>query len=114
MVHAWRNVRNAHCQFEFCINDDLVYRVSWLRAKARFSRWSEELRLVEHEMRWTVNWFRWKEMQWKDRLERVRQDLRPLGFDCYCEKQIALWKNLGDTADSKFSAHVERPLFSID
>ncbi|KAI0251378.1 hypothetical protein BJV78DRAFT_1088145, partial [Lactifluus subvellereus] len=33
------------------------YRVSWLRAKARVSHWSEEFRLVGLEMEWTVKWF---------------------------------------------------------
>ncbi|KIM85858.1 hypothetical protein PILCRDRAFT_65890, partial [Piloderma croceum F 1598] len=45
-------------------NPPVVYRVSWLRAKARYMQWSEELQLVEYEMQWTVNWFCWKEMQW--------------------------------------------------
>ena len=45
-----------------------VYRVSWLRAKACLARWSEELRLVEYEMEWTVNWFQSKVKQWQNRL----------------------------------------------
>ncbi len=51
--HECRNV----CKFSYgsySTNPILVYRVSWLRAKARFSRWSEELQLVESEMKWTV------------------------------------------------------------
>ena len=45
-----------------------VYRVSWLQAKARCDRWAEELRLVELEMGWTVNWFKQREKQWMERL----------------------------------------------
>ncbi|KAG1797545.1 uncharacterized protein BJ212DRAFT_1289685 [Suillus subaureus] len=32
----------------------LVYWVNWLKAKAQYDRWSEELKLVQHEMYWTV------------------------------------------------------------
>ena len=47
----------------------LVYQVSWLRAKAHFFQWSEELHLVGYKMQWTVNWFRWKEGEWKKDLD---------------------------------------------
>src|ERR1700679_1513036 len=62
----------------------LVYRVSWLRAKARYSRWSEEQHIVGYGMQWTVNWFRWKEEQWRWRLNDIDDEERPLGLDCYC------------------------------
>ena len=55
----------------------LVYRVSWLRAKAHFFWWSEELPLVGYEMQWMVNWFRWKEGEWKKRLGYVTNEDRP-------------------------------------
>ncbi|KAG1883649.1 hypothetical protein F4604DRAFT_1677400 [Suillus subluteus] len=32
---------------------DKFYRVNWLKAKARWQRWEEELSLVQHEMGWT-------------------------------------------------------------
>ncbi|KIM78567.1 hypothetical protein PILCRDRAFT_75318 [Piloderma croceum F 1598] len=88
----------------------LVYRVSWLRAKARFFRWSEELRLVEYEMQWTINWFRWKEGQWRTRLSEVDDEERPPGFDSYCHKQVALWDSLADRAQSQFSALLNQPV----
>ena len=34
-----------------------VYRVNWLRAKARFDRWDEEDEIVRSEMRWTLLYF---------------------------------------------------------
>jgi hypothetical protein len=39
----------------------LVYRVNWLKAKARWNRWEEELSLVQHEMGWTIGWFKHQE-----------------------------------------------------
>src|ERR1700727_2605395 len=92
-------------------NPLLVYRVSWLRAKARFDRWSEELRLVEHEMQWTVNWFRGKEGEWRKRLQDMEDEERPPGLDCYCHKQMVLWGSLADQAQTKFSTVLGRPLF---
>ena len=91
-------------------NLTLVYRVSWLRAKARFSRWSEELCLVESEMQWTVNWFWWKMEQWKKRLIDLADEDRPTGLDCYCHKQMALWHSLAEQAQTKFSTLLGRPL----
>ncbi|KIM74283.1 hypothetical protein PILCRDRAFT_80226, partial [Piloderma croceum F 1598] len=72
------------------------YRVSWLRAKAHFCRWSEELTLVEYEMKWTVNWFHWQENKWKQRLRDVDDEERPAGLDSYGHKQVALWNALAD------------------
>jgi hypothetical protein len=89
----------------------VVYQGSWLRAKARYLQWSEELRLVEYEMQWTVNWFHWKQMQWKKRLKDVENEERPPGLDCYCHKQIALWSSLADQAQTKFSAQLGHPVF---
>ena len=91
-------------------NSPLVYQVSWLRAKARYFRWSEEFRLVEYEMQWTVKWFRWMEMQWRQRLRDVEDEERPPGLDCYCHKQMVLWSTLADQAQTKFSAHLGRPV----
>ncbi|KAI0245541.1 hypothetical protein BJV78DRAFT_1137879, partial [Lactifluus subvellereus] len=88
------------------------YWVSWLRAKAHASRWSEKFRLVGLEMEWTVNWFRYKEKEWKKRLGDVEDEERPPGLDCYCHKQMALWASLVDQAEIKFSSLLDRPLFS--
>ena len=101
----------ATIPLSFRTHEAVVYRVSWLRAKARFSRWSEELRLVGYEMQWTVNWFRWKEREWRERLANVTNEDRPPGLDCYCHKQIWLWQTLGDQAHKRFSHVLGRPLF---
>ncbi|KAG2358386.1 hypothetical protein BDR07DRAFT_1295041 [Suillus spraguei] len=34
---------------------DKFYRVNWLKAKARWRRWEEELTLTRHEMQWTIS-----------------------------------------------------------
>ncbi|KAN0086260.1 hypothetical protein V8E55_007394 [Tylopilus felleus] len=34
------------------------FRVSWLKSRARYERWREELEMVKHEMMWTTLWFK--------------------------------------------------------
>jgi len=104
-------VRWFQLLFYFLTNSCLVYRVSWLRAKARFSRWSEELRIVGYEMQWTINWFRWKEEQWRLRLNNMEDEERPPGLDCYCYKQMALWNSLADQAETQFTNILGCPLY---
>ena len=91
-------------------SSSLVYQVSWLRAKAHLACWLEELRLVELEMGWTVNWFWWKEGEWKKRLGDLVDEERSPGLDCYCHKQMALWDSLADQAQGKFSKLLGHPL----
>jgi hypothetical protein len=70
---------------------NLVYRVNWLRAKARRDRWSEELQIVRHEMRWTVLWFEHQMKEWQNRLDESVKENKP-GHIAYAEKQVAMWK----------------------
>jgi len=86
----------------FLTNISIVYRVSWLRAKARYLRWEEEVRLVKLEMQWTVNWFRSQEGRWAGRLDDLLDAERDEGLRCYCHKQIHMWRALGDDADKEF------------
>ena len=66
-------------------------RINWLRAKARYDRWKEELQIVENEMKWTISWIGYHEKQWKKRLKEVdKKDLA--GHRCYAEKQMSVWR----------------------
>ena len=56
-------------------------------------------KLVELEMGWTVNWFKWREKQWMERLQQVQDDERAPGMDSYCHKQVALWTTLAKQAN---------------
>ncbi|KAG2105107.1 uncharacterized protein F5147DRAFT_775427 [Suillus discolor] len=40
------------------------YRVNWLRTKALCNRWNEEVILVKHEMKWSINFFNHKAKEW--------------------------------------------------
>jgi hypothetical protein len=65
--------------------------VSWLRTKARQDRWSEELTIVRHEMKWTILWFNRQIKEWKDRQRKSVEQNKP-GHIAYAEKQVAMWK----------------------
>lgn len=76
----------------------LVYRVNWLKAKARWQRWDEELNLVKHEMGWTVSWFQNKKDEW-DR--RYHQATKP-GHQAYAQRQVLLWERFELDAQNAF------------
>ncbi|KAG1717481.1 hypothetical protein EDB19DRAFT_1653367, partial [Suillus lakei] len=63
------------------------YHVNWLKAKARYDRWSEELKLVQHEMFWIVSWFGTQEATWRSRADKGIKD----GHKAYAEKQASMW-----------------------
>jgi len=79
----------------------VVYRVNWLRAKAWFDRWEEEVKLVENEMRWTVLWFEHHGKLWKERAMKSKQDGKN-GHACYAWKQVKMWKRMADNAGETF------------
>jgi hypothetical protein len=80
-----------------------VYRISWLRAKARYSRWKEEHLLVRHEMRWTVSWFEYHGMMWQKRYKEIDDEESADGLRCYALKQAHLWTHLGEHCRDTFN-----------
>jgi hypothetical protein len=55
----------------------LVYRVHWLKAKARRDRWAEEATLVSHEMDWTIAFFHKQASKWRRRVSDGTVGLAP-------------------------------------
>lgn len=77
-----------------------VYRVNWLRARAKQRRWSEELILTQNEMEWTTRFFYFKSRQWRRWGAALT---RPsAGQVAYVEKQMAMWENMGAEAYREF------------
>lgn len=66
-----------------------VYRVNWLRAKARRDRWAEELELTRSEMTWTGLFYQHCRKVWEARAEKERSENSKLGF--YALKQAKNW-----------------------
>ncbi len=96
-----------------------VYRVHWLKAKARRDRWQEEHVLVLSEMKWTVLFYQNKASVWKGRADKyqaggpssslampVGQDMTSAGMasgrQCYAYKQANMWSKLAEHADERF------------
>jgi hypothetical protein len=82
----------------------LVYRVNWLKAKARFDRWKEELFLVKNEMQWTMLWFQNEANVWKERSEMEDDDL-PKGHKAYALKQQKLWNEFLTKSSERFKLY---------
>jgi hypothetical protein len=83
----------------------LVYRVNWLRAKARVNRWQEELILVKHEMQWTILWFQYQANLWRERSERV-DGIFPTGHTSYAKKQQKLWNAFERKSSERFALYL--------
>jgi hypothetical protein len=83
----------------------LVYRVNWLRAKARVDRWEEELTLVKNEMLWTTLWFRHQADIWSDHSRRDDNYL-PIGHKAYAAKQEKLWNAFLKKASERFALYI--------
>lgn len=65
----------------------LVYRVSWLRSKARLDRWLEQERTLKSEMGWTILFFNHEEKKWVKRAALGRGK----GHQAYALRQAAMW-----------------------
>ncbi|KAJ6556076.1 hypothetical protein B0H19DRAFT_947611 [Mycena capillaripes] len=70
--------------------EENVYRVNWLRAKARLARWAEEKIIVSKEMTWTLNSFAYNRDRWQ---QRIATHLDENGLKAYAAKQVELWDN---------------------
>ncbi|KAG1886594.1 hypothetical protein F4604DRAFT_1571859, partial [Suillus subluteus] len=93
----WRVNNGNECQEDAWMDE--FYRVNWLKAKARWSRWQEELSLVRHEMGWTINWFKYHQKEWN---RRWQQATRP-GHQAYAYQQVLMWGRFAQDAEKAFN-----------
>ena len=77
----------------------IVYRINWLRARAKKLRWQEEIALIPREMEWTVAFFLYKAKQWKT----TADSSRTAGPRAYALRQRAMWMHFADRATSSFN-----------
>ncbi|KAL1948929.1 hypothetical protein VTO73DRAFT_10735 [Trametes versicolor] len=94
-------------------------RVEWCKARARARRWTEEVVLLQEEMRRVVAYHKWVEDKWSDFVDgrfpnhldyregtnayAHRQAATRASMRMFCEKawkDVSLWVSLGDDADS--------------
>ncbi|KAG1908654.1 uncharacterized protein F5891DRAFT_937647, partial [Suillus fuscotomentosus] len=78
-----------------------VYRVHWLRAKALWDRWREEMLLVKLEMDWTCKFFLWKTTQWGEHMQESLEKHLP-GHGCYAGRQSQMYSLLAQDAQAAF------------
>jgi|SRR5882762_1463574 len=100
----------------------VVYRVHWLKAKARRDRWREEQTLLASEMQWTELFFRYRASLWKalaaessavvasrdtnsqaDTLSKT-EFRHSKGHICYALKLESMWNRLAQQAAMQFGA----------
>ncbi|KAF5319975.1 hypothetical protein D9611_011068 [Ephemerocybe angulata] len=75
-----------------------VYRVSWIRAKSRADRWSEELTILKSEMEWFVRFTEYRRLKATNWAELSTTE----GARSYAFRQADLWKRIGADAIIKF------------
>lgn len=98
------------------IGVDPVYRVHWLKAKARCDRWAEERTILSSEMDWVTAYFRTQAKKWEGRRTAILKDSAAsldsfgpeisLGSErgryCYAFKQEDMWLGFADLAQELF------------
>lgn len=78
--------------FDQVNNQLLVYRINYLRAKARRDRWEEEMMLLKKEVTWSLAWFTYQADWWKDKGESDESQLST-GQQAFCRKMTAKWRD---------------------
>ncbi|KAJ7173526.1 hypothetical protein C8R46DRAFT_1215455 [Mycena filopes] len=93
-------------------------RVEWSRAKARKSRWEEEVMLLREEMRRVVRYLHWQAAYWREKAEvTVSMDdidaPTQLGKVAYAAKQEALHDELAGFFKQQLSLNAAATLGSL-
>ncbi|KAH8073397.1 hypothetical protein BXZ70DRAFT_902893 [Cristinia sonorae] len=74
-----------------------LFRVNFLRARARAARASEECTLLQHEMDWTKCYLENEVEIWRS---RVSKDSSSPGRNAYAMRQVSQWLDLVDAASN--------------
>lgn len=73
-----------------------VRRVHWLRARAQYMRWQEEVTLTRYEMQWTVAYFAYRSNQWAQ-----NSGISP-GTMSYAIRKKEMWQDRARRSDRIF------------
>ena len=88
-----------------------VMRVEWAKTKARAQRWSEEVALLQEEMRRVLEYCDWKATWWRNEGgQRTRVDDLVIvsGLKAYAEKQASVFDRLGQSFASRWSSVLKK------
>ncbi|OJT08336.1 hypothetical protein TRAPUB_763 [Trametes pubescens] len=71
-------------------------RVEWCKARARAHRWSEEVELLQEEMRRVVAYHDWAAQQWRDRVDKLENDNPAYreGANAYALRQTSIRESI--------------------
>ena len=89
----------------------IVYRVNWLRARARAKRWDEEKVIVEQEMSWVVKTFGYMRGTWEVRAGDMGDD--KLGHKAYAAREAERWQRWAETARTEFARVLDIKTFPM-
>jgi hypothetical protein len=87
---------------------NIVYRVNWLRARARAQRWSER-EIVTKEMEWVIGTFRYMERVWDMRGEEMGKG-KP-GHIAYAARETDRWNRWAGVAKTEFAKVTKMGMF---
>ena len=85
-----------------------VYRISWLRAKSRKDRWEEEVTILQSEIGWATNFFKFKADEWN----RLSLASSSEGKRCYALAQKEMWSLL--QAEASDQADLTKKILSSE
>ena len=78
----------------------LALRIEWGKARARAARWSEEVELLQEEMRRTKQFFEWKAQWWEQHRDPPSDiplnSLTRQGISAYADRQATVQRRLSD------------------
>ena len=101
MENMRRNVSVVMAKPLASTHKTIVYRVNWLRARARAKRWNEEKEIVMKEMKWVIETFRYMEKVWEMRAKRMGNER--LGHRAYAARETDRWNRWAETAKAEFA-----------
>ena len=92
-----------YCNIESLMrySQNTVYRVNWLRARARAKRWCEEKDIVMKEMGWVIGTFVYMERSWRMRAEQSGNS-KP-GHRAYAAREQSRWNKWVEIAKAEFN-----------
>lgn len=89
----------------------VVYRVSWLRAKARKTRWCEEEDLVSHEMLFVILFHLREAKLWRERALRIGQ---AEGSKAFAYGRMLVVERRANDAEKGFAGKVLVPNWDME
>ena len=102
-MSGWMSVSDKACSLLVLFHKTLpIYRVNFLRAKARMDRWQEEVTLVQNETKWMDLWLAYHRNIWEGRAKESEQK-GSKGHACYAWKQVRMWERMANEAMDVYS-----------